>query len=186
MWAAVRKLRTFTLLALQDATSPLVLWPTVDSYLQSLRTSGYVELVAPVVRARRGFGSAEYHLVKDSFEAPRFTGSDNPATQGAATLAMWRAMKVLKDFDYHDVLSAACLGPHCKVSPHTAKNYVVRLARAGYFRKLRESKPGTPARYRLVRDTGALAPAITRNKTVFDRNTGEFASPSTKKDLFHS
>jgi hypothetical protein len=48
---------------------------------------------------------------------------------------------------------------------------------------VREAKPGVPARYRLVRDTGAHAPAITRRKVVFDRNLGEFSYQESEQEV---
>lgn len=186
VWAAIRKfgkLRTFTLLELQDTATPLVHWETVDSYAGDLRRAGYIELVAPVARANARFGQARYRLVKDTFDAPRFARDGGPATQGLATLAMWRAMKALKEFDYHDIQRAANVGDLCRVSPGTAKSYVALLSRAGYYRTVRAAKPGTPARYRLVRDTGAHAPAITRRKAVFDRNTGQFTWQQSEQEV---
>lgn len=95
--------------------------------------------------------------------------------QGGGTEAMWRAMKVLPSFDYHDISRAATLGA-LVVKPNTAKTYVAHLARAGYLLCLKPAKPGTPAKHRLAKNTGPHAPAITRLKVVFDRNTLTFTS----------
>ena len=186
VWAAVRKLGrlgAFTMLQLQDATLPLVHWETVDAYSQDLRRAGYIELTAPVARGKARFGAAQYRLVKDAIDAPRFSRDGSPATQGTATLAMWRAMKALKDFDYHDIQRAATLPDVCEVSALSAKKYVLQLARAGYFRTVRAAKPGTAARYRMLRDTGAHAPAITRRKCVFDRNLGAFTWQQNEQEV---
>ena len=64
-----------------------------------------------------------------------------------------------------------------------ADTYVNALSRAGYFRTMRPSKPKVPAQYRLIRDTGHQAPAITRRKVVFDRNTGAFAELQTAQEV---
>lgn len=173
VWTAVRSLRTFTLLELQDATDPLVWWKTVASYADWLRKAGYIEPFAPQGRRKRGFDAVKYRLLKDSFEAPRVTRSGTAVTQGTATLAMWRTIIVLGEFDWHDVQVAAS-APGTSVTPFAAKTYINLLNKAGYFRCVRESKPGTAARFRLIKNTGAHAPAVTRNKAVFDRNTGQF------------
>jgi len=85
-------------------------------------------------------------------------------------------------FDYIDIARAATLGT-LVVKPQTAKSYVLQLARAGYLITMRPSKPGTPARYRLDKNTGMHAPAITRLKVVFDRNTGQTANLQTAQEV---
>jgi hypothetical protein len=173
VWSAIRKLRTFTLLQLQDSAYPLVSFYTARSYVGMLVKAGYLVAMPAEPAARGGTSQAHFELVKDSFDAPRLNRAGEVVTQGTATLAMWRAMIALKEFDWHDVARAASL-PGAEVNPQTAKTYVVMLERAGYFRTVRASKPGIAARLRLVKNTGAHAPAITRRKTVFDRNLGEF------------
>lgn len=182
VWAAVRKLRTFTLLELQDHALPLVPFATVEFYIRGLIKAGYVAPVAAQTRSKQQFEEVQYKLLKDSFEAPRVTRDGAKVTQGASTLAMWRAMIALKEFDWHEVQCAASL-PGMVIRPQTASSYVQALARAGYFRTVRPSKPGTAARYRLIKHTGAHAPAITRRKTVFDRNTGEFVWQETAQEV---
>ncbi|MET3461263.1 hypothetical protein [Variovorax atrisoli] len=184
VWRAIRKLRTFTMLQVQDATDPLVPVHACESYVTWLVTAGYLG-VAEAHRTRSGNGKyteQTYRLLKDSFEAPRVTRAGEPVSQGMANLAMWRAMKILREFDWEDVCRAASTQTF-QVAPTTASTYVRFLARAGYFRELRKPKPGTPGRYRLVRDTGAHAPAITRRKTVFDRNTGEFTWQQSPQEV---
>jgi hypothetical protein len=121
-------------------------------------------------------------LVRDQFDAPR-TGKN--ALAGLGVLAMWRAMQVLREFDYREIAASASAND-LVVKPATAQSYVQALDRAGYFKTVRESKPGTPARHRLVRDTGAHAPAITRRKCVFDRNTGTFAELQSAEEVAHA
>lgn len=180
MWQAIRRLRKFTCMQVQEVMgSP---YPTIDSiqeYLYALKGNGYLKALN---RSSR-FEEIAFELVKDAIDAPRFNKAGRPATQGLATLAMWRAMKALKEFDYLDVQKAASLGETCKVTGQTAKSYVNALGRAGYFRTVCEAKPGVPARFRLVRDTGAHAPAITRRKAVFDRNVGEFTWQQSEQEV---
>jgi hypothetical protein len=185
VWSAIRKLRRFTMLELQDTARPLVVWHTARTYLKWLLAGGYIQAVADQGRTagKEQFDQVQYQLVKDSFEAPRVTRQGGPVSQGTATLAMWRAMKVLKEFDYIDVQRAASVGPKCLVKPSSAKAYVNDLAVAGYFSLKRQAKPGTPARWRLVRDTGAHAPAITRRKGVFDRNLGAFTLLQSEQEV---
>lgn len=184
VWAAIRSLRKgFTHLTAQDHCAPMVLLTCVEDYFEELEKAGYIKRVAKGRSVNGGQREADrYDLVKDQFEAPRLSGG-KPVTQGLGVLAMWRAIKVLqRGFDYQDVAKAASQDAF-EVKPQAAKAYVNALARAGYFRELRASKPGTPARYALARNTGPHAPAITRRKCVFDRNTGQFAELETAQEV---
>lgn len=185
MWQGIRQLRECTAMTLQDhIPSPILNLQTIQDYLLALSRAGYLKAQSAQGRkAGAKFGEVVFKLVKDSFEAPRIDLTGRKVVQGVQVLAMWRAMKAIKDFDYHEVQRAASLGKDCQVTAQTAKTYVLMLARAGYFRTVRESKPGTPARYRLIRDTGAHAPAITRRKAVFDRNVGEFTWQATEQEV---
>ena len=185
MWQTVRKLRAgFTCQQLQEAADrPMLSLDAIQEYLVQLEQSGHIRRKAKQVRKQHRFDHVTFELVTDSFDAPRVDAAGRAVTQGIKTLAMWRAMKVLKDFDYRDIQRAASLGTACQVTPLTAKSYVVLLARANYFRTLQAAKGSTPARYRLVRDTGAHAPAITRRKAVFDRNSGEFTWQQSAQEV---
>ncbi|MBX3588769.1 MAG: hypothetical protein KF796_19225 [Ramlibacter sp.] len=189
LWAAARKLRTFTLIEWQDATKPVVRIATCETYLRCLLNAGYL---APDLtctpRRRRGFAERRYQIVKDSYDAPRVARDGQRVAQGATTLAMWRAMQVLKDFDWHDIQRTASmptgLGHTALTVPEaTAKSYVAALARASYFTVVQPAKPGRAARYRLKHNTGAHAPAVTRRKVVFDRNDGQFKYQETAQEL---
>lgn len=186
IWNAILSLpknAQFTKTTLQDHCHPMVSWTAVDDYLPALEKAGYIKRTGgqSVAPGRLGL-PITYTLLKRAPEAPRLSKLGEPVTQGTANLAMWRAMKVLKSFDYVDICNAATMPP-LVVKPQTAKSYVLLLARAGYLQEVRASKPGTPARYRLLRNTGAHAPAITRRKCVFDRNTGTFAELETAQEV---
>lgn len=185
MWATIRKLKKCSCMQVQEAAgSPYLNLDTIQEYLVRLVEAGYlVALNKQGHDARDKYTEVHFKLAKDSFEAPRINKAGKAVTQGTPTLAMWRAMKALKEFDYREVQHAASLGKLCVVSAQTAKSYVLLLARAGYFRTLREAAGPIPARYRLVRDTGAHAPAITRRKSVFDRNTGAFTWQETEQEV---
>lgn len=185
LWQAARKLRSFTVSELQDVVKPIVNLETCESYLKWLAKSGFLSSTGPVRNSKAKFAEARYTVTQDSFEAPRVTRSGGQVTQGLATLAMWRAMKALKEFDHIDIQKSASVGD-CVVQPQSAKAYVNALARAGYFRVVHPPKLGKqakPARYRLVKDTGVHPPAITRRKAVFDRNTGVFADLETAQEV---
>lgn len=123
-----------------------------------------------------------YTLCKDSFEAPRVDKQGQPRSGGIATLAMWRAMRALGSFDYHDIARAASLGA-VQVSAQVAKSYVYQLNKAGYLRIVKAGGPSVRARYQLVRYTGAQPPAVTRRKCIFDRNLGEFTWQQPEQEV---
>lgn len=191
IWAAIRSMRAFsnapfTQCQVQDACHPMVLLSAVDDYFEDLERAGFIQRAGkgkPIKGMPRHVTTGiEYRLVKDQFEAPRLSGG-KPVTQGMGTLAMWRAMKVMqKGFDHNEVAKAASQDGFV-VKAGTAKTYVLALARAGYFQQLKPARPGTPARYRLVNNTGPHAPAITRRKCIFDRNTGTFAELETAQEV---
>lgn len=183
VWAAVRKLRKgFTTLSVQDHCEPMVRLTCVNDYFDDLAKAGFIQRVKRGAK-KPGHQEADvFDLVRDQFEAPRLSGG-KPVTQGLGVLAMWRAMKVLqRGFDYRDIAAAASHEGFV-VKQQAAKAYVNGLARAGYFREVMASKPGTPARYALARNTGPHAPAITRRKCVFDRNTGTFSELETTQEV---
>lgn len=185
VWAAIRKLRKgFTIMSVQDHCAPMVTLTCVDDYFEDLAAAGFIQRVKRGAKVPGRQQPDVYDLVREQFEAPRLSGG-KPVTQGLGVLAMWRAMKVLqKGFDYRDIAAAASMDGF-EVKVQAAKSYVLLLARAGYFRELQPAKrkPGTPARYALARNTGPHAPAITRRKCVFDRNTGEFSELETAQEV---
>jgi hypothetical protein len=190
VWEAMLKLSakphcgSFDKTKVQDYCQPMVSWTLVDDYFDDLETAGYLVRVGGTSPIKGQMGTPiQFKLTKLPGEAPRVRRhKGHLVTQGSGTEAMWRAMKVLPVFDYLDITKAACLGT-LVVKPQTAKSYVLQLARAGYLSTVKPSKPGVPGRYRLTRNTGPHAPAITRLKVVFDRNVGEFANLQTPQEV---
>lgn len=167
----------------QDYCDPMVSWTLVDDYFDDLEKAGFLKRVGGTGVSNGVMGKPiQFVLAKRQGEAPRVSIMGAKVTQGSGNEAMWRAMKVLPTFDYTDIAKAATLGD-LQVSAQTAKTYVAHLARAGYLTTVRPSKPGTPAKHRLAKNTGPHAPAITRMKVVFDRNTGEFADLQTAQEV---
>lgn len=186
VWAAILaqpKGQPFTKTTIQDKCNPMVSFTAVHDYCNALEKAGFITRIGGSGAAPGALGQPiEYELAKRQHEAPRVDKDGKPVTQGTGTLSMWRAMKVMKAFDYHQIVQAACVGG-LVVTEQTAKAYVIALARAGYLQVLRPSKPGTPAVYRLKLNTGPHAPAITRRKCVFDRNTASFVELETVQEV---
>ncbi|MGA0569620.1 hypothetical protein ACO2Q9_02745 [Variovorax sp. VNK109] len=186
IWAAILawpKGKPFTKLELQDTVFPMVSWTMLQDYARVLEMAGYLQRVGGQPSGPKTYGKPlKLLLVHRAIVAPRLDKHGQEVTQGLATTAMWRAMKVLRDFDYLDIVRNASIAPMV-IKPETAKGYVLALARAGYLALTRPSKPGVPGRYKLARNTGPHAPAITRRKCVFDRNTGTFAELQTAQEV---
>jgi len=184
IWAAIQKLGSgFTLWQVQDACDPMVNFSTVQSYMRGLVRAGYLQ-TAKASEQKRGAcrSRPEFNLVKLSHEPPRVDINGQEVTRGIGLLAMWRAMQVLKSFDFHEIARAATLGT-VAVSETTARMYVDFLFRAGYLKQLRAPTSQLPGLYRLVRYTGPHAPAITRRKALLDRNTGEIVDVQTAQEV---
>ena len=173
----------FDRLTVQDLCQPVVRWTAVEDYLLALEKAGFIK-VAGSLPATRGKIAQQrlYVLVKAPATAPRICKKGGHVRMGDGNEAMWRSMKVLPVFDYADIAKAATLGALVE-QPATAKTYLNALARAGYLETLRQAKPGTPTRFKLRNNTGPHAPAVTRLKTVFDRNTGNFAHLQTAQEV---
>lgn len=188
VWQSVRKFgmrQHFSALMVEDGCLPTVPFQTVNAYLRALKDAGYLELVErvkPETPAGSRFEAPIYKLVNTAFEAPRVSLYGRQARQGLGVLAMWRCMKVLKSFDYRDLARAAS-HPTLIVAEQTAQKYVNALARAGYLTTLRAPTRLLPGRYRLTRNTGHHAPAITRIKCVFDRNLGQFTWQQPEQEV---
>ena len=188
VWEVIVKLgsiagATFDKRAVRRLCLPVVTQSLVNDYINALEKAGYLNKpFATDVDIDSIDAPIQYALVKHQGIAPRITIKGDKVTQGAGTEAMWRCMKVLPVFDYTDIAKAATLGS-LVVKPSTAKEYVGHLARAGYLSTVRKSKPGTPAKHRLSNNTGMHAPAITRMKAVFDRNTGKSTPVNTAQEV---
>lgn len=184
IWKQLRTLRRFTLLELQDAIKPVVTFSTVEKYVEALVRGGYVKADERKPKAPGAHYTAQaYTLARDAFEAPQVSRTgETTMTPGLVRLAMWRAMKALREFDFRDMQRAASTADHA-VAERTAQNYLGALAKAGYLQPCSVRSNGHPTRYRLIRDTGARAPVLTRRNTVFDRNTGEFTWQETAQEL---
>ena len=116
----------------------------------------------------------QYKLVRDmGVDAPRVTSTGRPIAWGVRQANMWRTMRMLKRFDYHEVAAHASTREH-DIAVLTAKEYVNKLARAGYLREIAapvaHRKGGKPTVWFLAKDTGPRAPVVERLDTVYDPN----------------
>lgn len=166
------------------AHSAKVSLSAAQSYVHALQVGGIViehsdwsaerDRLSNRISIRVAFAECEYRLVRDfGVEAPRVT-KGGQLREGLSTQdAMWKAIRVLRMFDWTDI-AAAVGNDAAQVPAQTVKAYIKHLHGAGYLRKVIADRPGTPATWRLLnnRDTGPRAPMIQRTKVVFDPNEG--------------
>lgn len=138
----------------------------VMRYLKALTAAGYLESIATLPGQ-----ASHWTLVQDvGHHAPRVRSDGTRVTQGEITGQIWRAMYMLKDFSFLDLIHNASV----EVAEATAKDYCKRLLAAGYLKVLVKADPhaARPARYRLIRHSGPKAPQVQRVRQVYDPNTG--------------
>jgi len=178
IWAAIRRLRTFTAPDIRGETSLSL--PTIRDYLKCLEAGGIVE--------RQGMALNDdnhqvmrYALIEDrGIEAPRLRRDGSLVTLGAGREQMWRTMRILQEFDWRELAIAASTEEH-PVAEQEASSYVQALHKAGYLQCVRPGKGtgdgGERARYRFIasRWSGPKPPMVQRLKTVYDPNLGKIA-----------
>jgi len=152
---------------------------TVLTYFEGLAAGKVIEKLdtqrRPACRPHKLF--LRFRLARDvGVDAPRVKGNGEPVEQGAGRDQLWRAMKVLKVFDWRELAAAASTEKH-PIAEREASAYVRLLRLAGYLRVEQPARRGlgnAPERLRFVRarDTGPRAPLVTREKSVMDANSG--------------
>lgn len=169
IWAAIRKLRDFSLLDLEHETRVKV--ATIRTFVRGLVRAHYLEVSAAAHRDENGRQIAfRWRLVKDTgVEAPRVTRDGKPVTQGQSRQQLWRAMRSARTFT-HGELAYIASTDTCVVSEVDAKSYVLLLARAGYLVVIEKGNPRHQSVYRLAKNTGPKPPQIQRFKQVWDPN----------------
>ena len=172
----------FTVMQIEDATR--FEWRTIHGYLVGLQRAQppYIRIVAgnsghAIARREGGkFRAAVYELLRDvGIEAPRVNSRGMETTSGRVFAGLWRAMKVLRRFDWRELhASLPELGARMPlVSIRTIRGYCQALERAGYLHAEIPSRGYRPTVYRLAKDTGPRAPVIQRVKSLYDPNLGE-------------
>lgn len=179
-WAVIRRKQQFTLDDLEIATGEHR--ETLATYVRALEKGAYIVHIghdAPTRRGQRSNTSLNhkklYKLINDvGVEAPRLKRDGTPVTQGRGRENMWTAIRILDDFDFHELAEEASVDD-VDVGPREACEYVRHLRKAGYLSIVQKSKPGRATRYRLLpgKFTGPKPPMIQRIKQVFDPNLGE-------------
>lgn len=186
MWQAMKTLNRkgdWTISQVVDLAHPVEL-SSAKTYVDSLVIAKLVERKADKQeQVGRTFTSIPHRMLVSWHEAPRLTRDGKVVTQGMGNLAMWRCARIRKKFTPSQLANEASVGD-IQVKLSTAKAYCIALEKSGYFKQLvKGSGRFAESQYQLVRDTGPIAPAITRAKVIFDRNTGALQPIQTPQEL---
>lgn len=175
IWEAIRDLRGREFTAREVADNSDVPFRTVQDYMHDLTAAGHLERRGRGPQAGSSQTGIRYALVRDvGVEAPRVRRDGSPATAGAVHEALWRTMRILKEFGVRDLATTASTDD-TPVADGTAEKYATLLHKAGYLVAAeRGPKGGIAVRWRLIdsRYTGPKPPVIQKIKQVFDPNTG--------------
>lgn len=184
IWAAIRKLGTFTVLDLEGETR--IKEATIRTYLTGLERARYLARIEDAPGTVPGaFRRARWALINNTgAEAPRVTRRGETVTQGRPREQMWRTMRMMGEFDARDLAIHASTEDH-PVSEADARHYTRYLHLAGYLVIRQPAKPGNRpgtgrlARYQLLasRYTGPQPPQIQRVRQVWDPNLGRVVWP---------
>lgn len=178
LWAEIRRRKSFTVNDLGAATSvPL---GTIRPYVLGLERAGYLAREkerdqkprAGITYVANQILPLRYRLVRDTgVEAPRVRKNGEQVTQGRARDAMWRTMRILREFTWAELAHIAST-EETAVHREDARSYCQLLKLAGYLITAAPGGPGKPERYRFVtsRNTGPRAPMLQRVRQVFDPN----------------
>lgn len=163
IWTQIRvKRQSFTINDLYFALNDISR-DAIRAYVSSLVNA---EVVMPITNDT----PVHYALISDcGVDAPRVRPDGSIVTQGERNMNMWRTMKILKTFNWHDIKVAASTET-ISITSKTARAYVEMLHRGGYLRQIGLLEPGIKAVYRFVKDTGHQAPIIKRGGVVYDPN----------------
>jgi hypothetical protein len=123
-----------------------------------------------VVQERHGSSRLlHFRVLTDPAEREHVKAKADLPEEGVAANC-WRVMRRLSQYTPTDVAAHATTTA-CKVTLKDARDYCQLLMRAGYLRAVRKALPGKrDAVYRLIKDTGPLAPRLRRVRAVEDRN----------------
>lgn len=170
MWQAIKACPAGAISVTELVARAKVNRSTASRYLKALTASKHLEFTAGSLGQ-----PGSWRLINDvGHHAPRVRADGSKVTQGEVSEQLWRAMYILKDFTFKDLIQNASI----EIPEATAKDYCKRLLAAGYLRVLRKANPATSqvAFYRLTRHSGPKSPQVQRVRQVFDPNTGSVYS----------
>ncbi len=174
IWSAIRYLKSFSLEDIESTTHQS--YPHVRRYVKRLMDAGYLRLVQ---QGKGGQQINHYRLARDTGPLPpmprrNLTQVYDPNTKQtygeqavpSARQLAWEFMREGGEFCFTHLEAVG-------MQKANALKYLGALLEAGYLYQVQPTRfgpGGSPARYKILRDTGAVAPVVQRNGDVFDPN----------------
>lgn len=170
-WAWAQAQKSFT----RDELAAAIELPfdQCSSIIEALKKQGCIKPTAYPTpeRFKGGFTPKRYKPCKQAEYKHRGSGRAQKHRAGTGQQCVWQSMRLLRNFSYPDLVATA------EVSMSTARVYTNFLIKFGYVRMVRgrsdhlptAERAGVYAVYRLIKDTGPIAPKR-RYKVLFDAN----------------
>lgn len=127
-----------------------------------------------------------FRLLLRPLETPALRRDGKPATYGLSRQQMWNIIRLLGGNSIDaDELAIAAATDDVPVGRLSAKEYLGRLARAGYLLVAQKAANNRLERYRLrpEMNTGPLAPKLLRTRVVYDPNLRQLVGTSLAEEV---
>ena len=177
LWELIRELRTdFTV---RDLMSHIPIHKnTVRQYLKTLVDAGFLAEGLPIALPNDNYAKT-YTLIKDNGIVRPVVGKHmfKPSKMVKKSQKIWLAVKASKTFQARDISFMTGVGLTY------VKSYLFVLKKARYLKVIKQENHPAPDLYLFVYNTGAIAPQIKKDKSVYDANLKKIMwSPKTKKE----
>ncbi|MDL3984612.1 hypothetical protein [Shewanella xiamenensis] len=166
-WRWVQRQPSFTKEELAVATGLTL--KQCSTIVYALKKRDDIKVISQEETTKRGPKPKRYAVVSQG----RFAQSKR--RHGDSQQRVWQSMRILRNFTYSDLVATA------EVSKGIANSFCNLLMRFGYVRQIRanptnlpvQERSGQYAVYRLVKDTGPIAPKR-QDIFLFDANLKEY------------
>lgn len=142
---------------------------TVRDFVRRLVRAGIAEKVGTRPHAGDRNGAGIFRLVSRPVATPRLD-RDGKALAETHYETLWRAMKMLKEFDAIE-LARETTQPDREIKAAHAVGYLRALAAVHIVKPVDRARFGQSKRFRLVLNLGAKAPSVSKALVVFDPNS---------------
>ena len=176
VWNKMRRVQKFSMEQMQSAClriHPDISPKKVEKYCNVLRRQGYLEAKRGVYRLTKITGIYAPALIKGGVYDPNREGLD-------AENRIWKIARIVGKFTATEMCSLS------RASRSRCVNYLRWLCAGGYVTLVNPNHArGKENIYRMVRDTGAIAPFVwcsQKGSFLFDPNNNQFINVDPKKE----
>lgn len=173
-WGVIRDLGkdggTFTVKDVVGATTAH--HATVDDFIRRLQRAGII--MSAGLQGEGHWAQKQFRLVESPRETPSLRRDGKPGDYGRSRQNMWNIIRGPQGRGgiAGDDLAMLSATEEVPVAINSAKEFLQRLAKAGYLSVVQKSAHHRLTRYRLKpsMNTGPLAPKLLRARIVYDPN----------------